>query len=396
MYPTLYHFFYDLTGWEVGFLKVIPMFGFWVITAFMVASWLSVIELKRREEAGYISPKLKTVTIGAKTPVSEYVSNGVIGFLLGFKIGYVFFHQEVLENFPSFLISTQGSLIGGLLVGAAMVGWKYREAKKTELPEPYEKEVNMHPYQHMSNITMLSIASGMGGSVIFGTLEKPYLISEFFANPSLGISHLYNGLSVYGGVILGILIGMYYVWKNKLNLIQFLDALVPTILMAYAIGRIGCHMAGDGDWGIVNTNPQPEWMSFLPDWLWAYDYPNNVNGDGVPMTNCIYNDPKYCNHLVPSVYPTPLYEFFMSTILFGILWSVRKLITIPLLMFSLVVLAMGVERYIIEQIRVNTVYEHGPFAGFTQAEAISIGMIILGIGMGIYSVWRYKKNQAHE
>lgn len=372
------------------------MFGFWVITAFMVASWLSVLELKRREKAGYLSPKLKTITIGAKTPISEYISNGIIGFLLGFKLLYVFNHQEVMENFPSFLLSTEGSFVGGIILGAIMVAWKYREAKKSELPEPYEKEVAMHPYQHMSNITMLSIASGMGGSVIFGTLERPYLISDFFADTSLGFSHLYNGLSVYGGVILGILTGMYYVWKNKLNLIQFMDALVPTILMAYAIGRIGCHMAGDGDWGIVNTDPQPGWMSFLPDWLWVYDYPNNVNGDGVPMANCIYDDPQYCNHLPSPVYPTPLYEFFMSTALFGLLWGIRKRITIPLFMFSLVVFAMGVERYIIEQIRVNTVYKTGPFAGFTQAEAISIGMIILGIGIGVYSYLRHKKNQAHE
>ena len=57
-----------------------------------------------------------------------------------------------------------------------------------------------------------------------------------------------------------------------------LDIGGPGMMLAYSVGRIGCHMSGDGDWGIININPKP--FSWLPDWLWAYTYPNNVAIEG--------------------------------------------------------------------------------------------------------------------
>ncbi|MDV7390741.1 prolipoprotein diacylglyceryl transferase, partial [Arthrospira platensis SPKY1] len=90
-------------------------------------------------------------------------------------------------------------------------------------------------------------------------------------------------------------------------------------MIAYGIGRLGCHFSGDGDWGIVAA-AQPEWW-FLPDWLWAYDYPNNVAQDGVPIEGCEF---QYCRRLDPPVYPTPLYETFMAFIIGGFLWLMRR------------------------------------------------------------------------
>lgn len=65
--------------------------------------------------------------------------------------------------------------------------------------------------------------------------------------------------------------------------------------------------SGDGDWGIAAA-AQPEWW-FLPDWLWSYDYPNNVAQDGVEMAGCEYT---YCRRLEPAVYPTSVYETIMA------------------------------------------------------------------------------------
>lgn len=389
MYPTLYHFFFDVFGAKIGFLKAIPMFGFWVGISFLVANWIAVKELKRRESLGLISAQKKTITIGEPATITDYIGQGVLGFLLGFKIIYIFFNSEVTENFPSFIMSTKGSLFGGILIAAVMIGWKYFESKKNALPTPEKKEIDYHPYQHMGNITMISVVFGILGAVLFGFLEKPGELWADFQKPEGTISDLYGGLTVYGGVLLAAGANIYYFWKNKLNLVQFLDALGPVVLLAYAIGRIGCHMAGDGDWGIENLEPKPEWMSFLPDWMWAYDYPNNVNGEGILMDNCLYRETfangdinnQYCYKLANPVYPTPVYETIMGIILFIGLWSIRKIVKIPLLIFSLYILATGIERLLIEQIRVNV----GHDTGFTQAELISIGLIVLGIGLAIFS-----------
>jgi phosphatidylglycerol:prolipoprotein diacylglycerol transferase len=396
MYPTLYHFFYDIFGDAPRFLKIIPMFGFWVGIAFIIASWIGGKEIERRQKLGLLKIQKKTITIGKPASITDYISNGVMGFFLGFKLVYIFFHSEVTENFPGFIMSGKGHLIGGIIVAVLLVTWKYFESKKESLTEPYQKEIDFYPHQHMSNITMLSVVGGILGAVFFAFLEQPgELISRFSRTGD--ISDLYGGLTIYGGIIVASLANLYYFWKNKLNTFQFLDALGPTVLLAYGIGRLGCQMSGDGDWGIENLNPKPDWMAFLPDWMWAYDYPNNVNGEGVLMENCIFQEVnslgeinnQYCYKLPTTVYPTPLYETIMSFGLFGVLWSLRKKITIPMILFSLYIFFTGVERLLIERIRVNV--EYG--SGFTQAELISIGLILLGAVGIVFFYLRGKKKE---
>lgn len=395
MYPTLYHFFFDVFGGAPSFLKAIPMFGFWVGVSFLIANWLAVKELKRRESIGLISASQRTIFVGKPATLIDFIGQGLIGFLLGFKLIYLIVDSSVTENFPSYILSSQGSILGGVLIAAAMIGWKYYESKKKELPQPKEETIDFHPYQHMGNITMISVGFGIFGAVLFGFLENPSELWAEYQKPEGTIGDLYGGLTVYGGVILAALANLYYFIKHKLNVVQFLDALGPIVLLAYAIGRIGCHMSGDGDWGIENLQPKPEWMSFLPDWLWAYDYPNNVNSEGILMDNCIYREyttngeviNQYCYKLANPVYPTPMYETIMSSILFLGIWSIRKIIKIPLVLFSFYVLATGLERLLIEQIRVNTTYNNG----FTQAELISIGLIIFGISLAAITVYFHKK-----
>ena len=163
-------------------------------------------------------------------------------------------------------------------------------------------------------------------------------------------------------------------------------------MLAYGIGRLGCQVSGDGDWGIANTAPKPGW---IPQWLWSYDYPNNVNAvlgphrggySGVPITDdtCF---PGYCTHLVPGVFPTPLYETIMCIALFGVLWWLRKRISLPGALFALYLIMNGVERFLIEKIRVNE-----PFLGrWTQAEVISLALVLIGGG----ALWALKKRQAN-
>jgi prolipoprotein diacylglyceryltransferase len=86
----------------------------------------------------------------------------------------------------------------------------------------------------------------------------------------------------------------------------------------------------------------------------------------------------YCYELVEGVYPTPLYEIIASLLLFAFLWSIRKRIKIPGVVAAIYLIVNGLERFLIEKIRVNSEYNIFGFTP-TQAELISSAMIIGGI-----------------
>jgi prolipoprotein diacylglyceryltransferase len=155
--------------------------------------------------------------------------------------------------------------------------------------------------------------------------------------------------------------------------IHVADAFAPSMMLAYGLGRIGCQVAGDGDWGIVNTHPKP--FAWLPDWVWAYTYPHNVVGEGVPIPDCVG---QYCAQLPNAVFPTPLYEIIASLLLFGFLWAIRRKIKTPGVLTAIYLIVNGIERFLVEQIRVNTKYH---FLGIhpTQAELIATFLVISGI-----------------
>jgi len=179
---------------------------------------------------------------------------------------------------------------------------------------------------------------------------------------------------------------LIYARKNGIGLIHLLDAAAPMLILGYGVGRIGCQVAGDGDWGIPNDLPQPEWMSFLPEWTWAYNYPNNVLG--VDLQQSFINDGFVS--LTGNAYPTPLYEAVLGIGLFFVLWMLRKKIIIPGMLFSIYLLMNGVERFFIEKIRVNEVYNI--FGNLiTQAEIISFFLIIAGF----IGIW-YSRKIAHQ
>ena len=159
-------------------------------------------------------------------------------------------------------------------------------------------------------------------------------------------------------------------------------------MLAYGVGRIGCQVAGDGDWGIANTKPNP--FSWLPDWMWSYTYPHNVNEAGDPIAGCVG---KYCNELSTPVYPTPFYEVIMGLLLFALLWSLRKKIKVPGRIFALYLMVNGLERFLIEKIRVNTRLNLFGFQP-TQAEVISTLLFLTGLFLWIWLGRKQKKSTA--
>ncbi|MDB4083370.1 prolipoprotein diacylglyceryl transferase, partial [Vicingaceae bacterium] len=150
--------------------------------------------------------------------------------------------------------------------------------------------------------------------------------------------------------------------------------------------RIGCQLSGDGDWGMPNDAPKPDWMSFLPDWMWAFDYPNNVLN--IDLQKDFHS--MGLESITGNAWPTPFYETVMAFIIFGILWSLRKKMLVPGVMFSLYLAFNGVERFFIEKIRINPDYH---FLGIeaTQAEIIAVLLFMSGI-TGIF-FFRKNKNR---
>jgi phosphatidylglycerol:prolipoprotein diacylglycerol transferase len=221
---------------------------------------------------------------------------------------------------------------------------------------------------------------GFLGAKIFDNLEH---WDSFILDPIGGLLS-FSGLTFYGGLICGGAAVLYIANKNGIKPLHMLDVGGPGMMLAYSVGRIGCHMSGDGDWGIDNLHPKP--FGWLPDWLWGYTYPNNVAMEGNPISGCVG---KFCNELPMPVYPTPLYEVIVCFVLFLILWNIREKIKFPGMMFGIYLMLNGIERFCIELIRVNTKY-HVAGIAFTQAELISSILFLSGVGLVAYSI----KNKA--
>lgn len=390
MYPSLYYAIKDLFGIDLPFFKLIQSFGFFVAISFLLAAYFFSKELKRKEQEGLLKASTIKVLRGKGASTNDYITSGVVGFILGFKIIFMIFHfNEIVEDVPGFFLSFTGSFIGGVIGAGIGAYLKYSdvqsERKKFNVSVPTVIEEPFHPYQHIGNLTLIAAGAGILGAKIFHNLEN---WSEFVKDP-WGNLFSFSGLTMYGGLICAAIACIWYGRKNNIPTLHLIDSAAPALMLAYGTGRLGCQIAGDGDWGINNLNPKPDWLSWAPDWVWAYDYAHNVLNEGVRMADCVQD--KYCYHLVPPVYPTPFYETIMCISLFFVLWKVRKRITAPGVLFSLYILLNGIERFFIEKIRVNTLYHIGSF-GFTQAELISTIFIVLGI-CGIFYFRKTEQNK---
>ena len=274
------------------------------------------------------------------------------------------------------LLSLKGNILGGLFFAGLFAYWDYKEKNKFKLAQPKKVEVTEHPYELMGNMIVWAAVWGFLGAKIFDNLEH---WDSFIKDPIGGLLS-FSGLTFYGGLICGGAAVLYIAKKNGIKPLHMLDVGGPGMMLAYSVGRIGCHLSGDGDWGIVNMNPKP--FSWLPDWLWAYTYPNNVAMEGVSIPGCAG---KFCNVLPLPVYPTPIYEVIVCFILFLILWRIRHQIKLPGMMFGIYLMMNGLERFFVALMRVNSKY-HVAGISFTQAELISSLLFIGGLLLVAFSI----------
>jgi prolipoprotein diacylglyceryl transferase len=371
MYPNLYYAFKDLFNIDWKPLRFINSFGFFVALSFILAAVTLAAELRRKAKEGLLYPTEISVVVGKPATFAELLLNFLLGFLLGYKILALFIMSSSVTDDPqAFIFSSLGSWPAGIVLGLLFAGVKWWEKNKQKLPKPELRKIRFWPHDRVGEITIIALVFGLLGAKLFDIFEN---WDDFLKNPS---SYIFSpaGLTFYGGLICAALAIWFYAKKHKIGFWHLNDAAAPGLMLAYAVGRIGCHVAGDGDWGIVNTHPKP--FSWLPNWMWAYDYPHNVNEAGVRIAGCI--DTKYCNVLPQPVYPTPFYETVICLLLFLVLWSLRKKLKIPGTLFAIYLMLNGIERFFIEKIRVNTRMH---FLGLhpTQAEVVATLLFIGGL-----------------
>ena len=377
-YASIWDFINSIFGTHI--LSMPPQtYGFFMAIAFIVGVTVAQKELKRRTDAGIFSRGTKEIIEGDKVQWQDVLLYALFGYFLGLKALGIYLNEALFSANPQeYLISLQGSNLGGIIGAALLGGYVYYQQKKKELAQPITKTISYNAEDRMGEILMLAMAGGILGSKILDAFDNPASMRELLANP---IGSLTSGLSVLGGLWLAALLLIIYARRNKLHILPFADALSPAFFIAYAVGRLGCQFSGDGCWGIP-SNPFVK-PSFIPDFLWGSTYAHNVNREGNLMLNCLE---PYCTILPEPHFPTPLYETLMVSVLFGIIWMSRKYLTPSFgAITGLFLIFNGLERFLIEFIRENHKYNYFGFE-FSQAQYISLIMILLGAMLVYWAV----------
>ena len=207
MYPTISHLIDDLFG--VYIPLPIQTFGFCMAMAFLFASFFLIKEFKRKESEGLLNSIKIKVIIGKKLSVLDIISNLITGFIIGFKgIEGIIYYSDLVNNPQEFILSSRGSLLGGILLSIIFIFYKWNENKKNRLNKVKKIEKEIHPYELVGNITMIAAVSGIIGAKLFHNLEN---FGDFINNP---IEELFSfgGFTFYGGLIVA---ACSVIWYTK-------------------------------------------------------------------------------------------------------------------------------------------------------------------------------------
>lgn len=190
---------------------------------------------------------------------------------------------------------------------------------------------------------------GLAGAKLYHLLESP---ADFFAHPLALLISPY-GFAWFGGLLAGFAAFVWVGRRQHIPLLSLLDVGSPAAALGYGIGRIGCFLSGDGDYGIPTSLP------------WGMSFPNGL----VPTTQ--------------RVHPTPIYELIVACAIAWFLWRMfdrqrRALRNNPLpagSVFAAYLVLTGLARFLVEFIRINP----RSFLGMSNAQAASLASFIAGI-----------------
>jgi phosphatidylglycerol---prolipoprotein diacylglyceryl transferase len=199
---------------------------------------------------------------------------------------------------------------------------------------------------HASSIVWWAAIGGIVGSRLLAVLNE---WSRFVADP---LSYLFTGAGFvwYGGLAGGFLAVSIYVVSRGLPWLAVSDAIAPGLVLGQAIGRVGCQLSGDGDWGTVSSLP---WAMAYPRAIYGWEYAPGVR-----------------------VHPAPVYESLLYSGIFAVLlWISRRpeRFRDGATIFSYLVLS-GVARFAIEYVRI----EPQLWLGLTEAQWFGILTIVVG------------------
>ena len=198
-------------------------------------------------------------------------------------------------------------------------------------------------------VLIAAVIGGLGGAKLLFLFQQA-TFSDFIANPT---QYMASGFTFFGGLIGAIILVWFVTQMKRVSFLSVTDTAMPPLILAYAVGRIGCFLVGD-DYGVPSGLP------------WAISFP-----DGSPPT-------------ILRVHPTQLYDTISMFIVFVILWNIRKR-DLPLgWMTSVGFIIFGVQRFLMEFIR-STSPSFIP--GFSQAQVISFCFVLIGV------IMLYKINQ---
>jgi len=383
MYPK----FSDLINYLFGSHIDLPIqtYGFFLTLGFVTGGFVLRAELKRKEKEGLLAKRVLKLHSQKANSWFGIIPGIILSSIIGWKLfGIILSYREFASNPQHFIFSGKGSLEALLIIAIVSLAYHLYSWFSARKNEDVVVEEIIRPYQNTWNLMIVAIVAALIGSKVFDVIDN---FSEFLSNPVRSLFS-FSGLTFYGGFIVTVIVLMQYVKLIKLDWRHVIDSSAPVIMIGYAVGRLGCHFSGDGCWGIINTLSQPHWLAWIPDWLWASDFPHNVANLGIPISDC---HGQHCRVLSEPVFPTSLYESIISLISFGILWFNRTRIKAPVVLFGLFMVLNGFERFFIEKIRINNKYN---ILGIqlTQAEIISAVLILTGIAVMIFFSKRYKNN----
>jgi len=234
----------------------------------------------------------------------------------------------------------------GLMVATALLVSAYILQADFDRRRAQLERVPGYQPQKDEGFLVIGIAgiAGLFGARLYHVLESP---AEFFADPWPLLFSRY-GFAWFGGFVGGFAALVLLAKRAKIPLLLFLDTCSPAACVGYAIGRIGCLLSGDGDYGTPTSLP------------WGMSFPNGV----VPTTQ--------------RVHPTPIYEFLIWLAIAVVLWrwgmkSIRG-IEAPGKIFCGYLIFTGFARFLIEFIRINP----RSFLGMSNAQTASLASIIFG------------------
>ena len=208
-----------------------------------------------------------------------------------------------------------------------------------------------------SSFVFAAAIGGLVGARILFIVED---WNNFLAAP---MNYIFTGAGFtwYGGFIGGTFAVSWVAKKHKIPWLVGADIAAPALAIAYGVGRLGCHFAGDGDWGAVTDVP------------WGVAYTDAIIGWVDPNTGIPYPPGT-------RVHPTPIYEFIGSLIVFAILWSLRKKNFAPGTTAWCYLILSGIARFLVEFWRIN------PLLAFGLSEAQLFSLVLMAIGFILLAV----------